>query len=438
MKWRNIFIIILINFFMASFLKPAESQNLLTLDESVEIAIKRSARLHASQEEKKGKEYKKKVARSEFLPKLSTRYNYTRLNESPHIKYSGFGDMEFGTDDNYNLSLNLTQPVFAGGALVTSYQQAKLGIEVAKQKIIEVKQELILMVKKSYFEILKSQKIRKVAIQAVEQLEEHLKVSQSFYDVGIIPKNDLLEAKVELAQVRQDLLRADNEVEIAKSYFNTVLRREINSPVIIEDILKYQPLTLSLKECISRAYEKRPELKEVDLYVKLAKREITLAKSKYYPDVFLYSSYERLGDDPSVRGNDFQDAETWKVMTEFKWTFWEWGKTKYEVNRNRTELAKTQDAKTQIKDNIALDVKKAYLDMKLAEKNIFVAKTAIDQAEENFRMNEERYKEQISTTTDVLDAQTLLTQARSNYYNALSDYNIAKARLEWAIGLTRE
>jgi len=63
-----------------------------------------------------------------------------------------------------------------------------------------------------------------------------------------------------------------------------------------------------------------------------------------------------------------------------------------------------------------------------------VAKTAIDQAEENFKLNKEKYNEQMATTTDVLDAQTLLTQAQSNYYNALSDYHIAKAKLGRAMG----
>ena len=63
-----------------------------------------------------------------------------------------------------------------------------------------------------------------------------------------------------------------------------------------------------------------------------------------------------------------------------------------------------------------------------------MAQTAIEQAEENFRLNRELYDEQMATTTDVLDAQTLLTQAQNNYYNALNDYHIAKAKLERAIG----
>ena len=67
-----------------------------------------------------------------------------------------------------------------------------------------------------------------------------------------------------------------------------------------------------------------------------------------------------------------------------------------------------------------------------------MAKKAIEQAEENFRINEERYKERVATSTDVIDAQTLLTRAKSDYYNALSNYNIALAELERSMGIKQE
>lgn len=89
----------------------------------------------------------------------------------------------------------------------------------------------------------------------------------------------------------------------------------------------------------------------------------------------------------------------------------------------------------QLKDQIALEVKEAFLALKVAEKNIFVAKKAVEQGEESFRMAQERYKEQVGTITDVLDSQTLLTQAQTDYYNALSNYNVAKAALNRAMGL---
>jgi len=105
------------------------------------------------------------------------------------------------------------------------------------------------------------------------------------------------------------------------------------------------------------------------------------------------------------------------------------------VREKETRLVQTKDAKVQVEDGISLEVKDAHLRLTEARDKIDVAKLAIEQAEENFRINQERFKEQVATATDVLDAQTLLTQARTNYYNALSDYNIARAKLERAMGV---
>ena len=105
-------------------------------------------------------------------------------------------------------------------------------------------------------------------------------------------------------------------------------------------------------------------------------------------------------------------------------TLWNWGNTAFKVGENRVKVKQAEDTKTQLIDSVTL----------VAEKNIDTAEISIEQAEENLRMNEERYKYQVVTQTDVVNAVTLLAQARTNYYGALSDFNVAKAQLERAMG----
>jgi outer membrane protein TolC len=85
-------------------------------------------------------------------------------------------------------------------------------------------------------------------------------------------------------------------------------------------------------------------------------------------------------------------------------------------------------------DGLNLNIKQAMLDLEAADKNIAPTQKAVEQAEENLRVSEERYKAQVTTSTEVLDAQTLLTQSRMNYYNALYNHILAKAKLQRAIG----
>jgi len=168
--------------------------------------------------------------------------------------------------------------------------------------------------------------------------------------------------------------------------------------------------------------------------VEQARKAVDLDKSDYYPSVNLVGSYGRFGDTADVQGSRYQDQENWSVMARADWKFWEWGRTRHKVDAGRSRENQALDALTNAKDQVSLEVKSAYLLMREAEKRVFVAKKAIEQAEENFRLNEERYKEQVATSTDVLDAQTLLTRAKSDYFNALSDYHIALTRLERSMG----
>lgn len=415
-----------------------EEGETLSLEQSIGIALERSAFLHSAQEEVRGAEFKKNRALSEFLFKLKSGYSFATVNEPLSAKQAqapGEPEILFGPQDTFKFSFSVDQPLFAGGALVTNYQLAKLGIDVANIQQIQAVLDLIQRVKEAYYSILKAEKFLGVANQTVEQVTEHVKVAKAFYDVGLTPKNDLLEAEVELAQARQDLIRAENGLSIAESKFNTELRRDINAQVNIEDILTYVPSSEELDDCIQLAYKQRPEMQEVTVKVEQAKKEITLARSDFFPDLSFRFNYERVGDKSNVKGNDFRDAEHWEVTVGAEWTLWEWGKTHFSVSESKVRLLQAIDAEIQVRDSVTLEVKEAFLNLKESEKNIFVAETVIEQAKENFRMNKERYQEQVATTTDVLDAQTLLAQAEKNYYHALSDYNIDRARLERAIGV---
>jgi len=448
---RKISIVLGILLFLTTGSSPTLAADVLTLEQSIKIALERSLSVLSAEEEIKAKEFQERSSKADFYAKLSTSYSYTRLDEDTvdDAKYTTYLYDPQTTSfyskrvapldtDTYEFNITATQPLFTGWRLTTLRELASLGVDIAKIKKEAVIQGLVLNVKEAYFGILKADKLEKVARQAVEQLEAHLRVSQAFYDEGIIAKNELLQTEVQMAQARQDLIKATNLVEIARSLFNKLLRRGLEKEVKIKDILDYHPVELTLDQCLEWAELNRSEIKELSLNVMSAEKGVELSKSGYYPSVNLIGNYQRQTDDALLESNPGEDADNWTVILKGQWTFWEWGKTRHDVGAARANLAKVKYLLNDIKDNIQLEVKEAYLYLREAEKNIQVARTAVVQAEENFRMNEERYKQQVATTTDVLDAQTLLTQARTNYFNALSEHNIAWARLERAMGIGYE
>ena len=421
----------------------AETIKPLTLAESIDTALKQSVLIHAAREGVRGAEAQQKEAFTGFLPRFSTSYSYTRLNEDPYFVFPGApplipaGNMTTGTKDNYNWNVEARQPLFAGGGILANYEASRLAADIARLEETATVQDLVQEVKVSYFNILKSARILTVAKQSVEQLKAHRNMAQGFFEVGLIPRNDLLYAEVELANGRQFLLRAENGLEMAKAKFNTILRRAIDSPVEIEDILKQQPLETPLAACIVAALENRPEIRSSLLRVEQARSGVKLSQSEYYPNVSLVGNYAKYGDTANVSGSPYKPQENWTILAVANWNFWEWGKTKHRVDAGISREKRAADILTNIREQITLEVKNAFLLLHEAERQLQVTKKTIEQAEENFRINTERYREQVGTSTDVIDAQTLLTKAKADHFNALGDFNINQARLERAMGVTR-
>ncbi|OGP91214.1 MAG: hypothetical protein A2156_02840 [Deltaproteobacteria bacterium RBG_16_48_10] len=426
------------------------SPETLTLEESIHIALERNLALHSAKEGVIGSEFRRKAARADFLPKWTGQYGYTRYSDAITIgstttpaaqQNASLADngnttpvtlLPKTTRTSYNFNTSLFQTLYSGGAISANYRFEKLGLELSKTNLETVKRDIVLQVRVGYLGIITTQKFMEVAKQAVKQFEAQLEVSKAFFEVGLIPKNDVLQAEVRLANARQALVKAENDVALAKSSFNNLLRREINTPLEVVDILSYRPFPLRFEESLEEALQQRPELKAAGLSVDQARETVKIVRSGLFPTISLSGNYFKNSDEFYLNGD--LNSDRWNINALATFTLWEWGKTYYRVGESKARVSQAEDAKNQVQDSIILEVKDDYLNMVVAEKNIDVAQKSIEQAEENLRLNEERYKYQVATATDVLDAVVLLAQARVNYYGALGDFNIAKARLERAMG----
>jgi len=415
-----------------------ERKNYFTLETSIAEALANSYKVKARAERIEQATDIANQARADFLPKLGTTYGYNRLSEPPTTKASTiFGTpvpLVVGTQDNYRWTWFLRQPLFTGFALISVYKLAELGIDQSQLELDLEKLDLVLRVKEAYFNILGADKAVEVAETTVESLTQTVKVARSFFEVGMIPINDVLKAEVELANAEQSLVRARNAAQTTRASFNTVLARMADAPVEVEDILIFKPQVGEYADYEKKALENRPEIKILDVNILQADQQIRLAKSKYYPEISLNYQYISQGDTAAVNGSPYVDANHWEVLAMANWTFWEWGKTYYAGREKESLKRQLMETKSDVEDGIRLQVKQATLDLDAAAKNIPTTQKGVNAGEENLRVNEERYKAQVSTITDLLDAQTLLARARLEYYRALYDHNLAKARLERALG----
>lgn len=414
----------------------AEYGQKLTLTDTIGLAIKANLGLKRSQEEVKAAMANKRSARTQFFPTLRATYQYTHYDQDVTQEIVPGVDAVVRNQEEYVFVTEFNQPIFTGFALLNQYRIASLGLDVAELTQKLTRQDIMLDAKNAYYLVLRAQKLMDVGKQTVAQIKSQKEVSKNFYEVGMSPLNDLLQSQVQLANARQGLITAQNNLEVANSRFNIVLRRPVNSPVNIETIVDYEPFDKDIEYCLDMAKKNRLEIHVADKDIEIAEKQVRLVQKDYMPTINFRGDITQVGDDWRASGGDgVNDSYAWKLQATATWEFWQWGKTTHDVKAQLSRLTQSKYRKSEILDQISLEVKESFLRTVESQQNILTIETAIEQAKENLRINEERYQEQVATQTEVLIAQTLLTETMTNYYSALYDYKIAKAILYRAIGL---
>jgi len=406
----------------------------LTLDECLDIASKVSPNLDSADQAQLGALWSRWQSITAFLPTAGAEYKAIRnYNGQPDTISSMLGWPQKDPYSNqYSWQVGVSQPVFAGGRNVANLLLAQLGVAEADIKRTQAREDLSLEVKQVYFGILAIEKALDVAKTSVVNLKSHLNVAQNFYDVGMAPKNQVLEADVTLAKAVQQANDLERDLMVSKARLNILLRRPVDAPVAVVDNLRHNEFPLTLLQCLELGLTDRPELKLGRNQVEASAKRVDLARSDLYPTVGMTYVNTSSGDTP--RAAPQNGAVNWNVAAVASWNFWEWGRTKAEVEKSKVDLNRSVNALTSLEDETKLKVTSDYQSLVSNSLNIEVAAKAVGSAAEDLRMVNERYLEQVATNTEVLDAQTRYSQVQYDYYNALYNYNLAWATLERSLG----
>ncbi len=417
----------------------------LSLDDCLKEALSRYPGLEAVRQRVLAAQAYEKAVFKEYFPVLGANYRYTRLRDRRTVIFQGLPlpglppkvEVPVSAHTMTSGEILLSWPLFHGLALRVRHQLAKLEVKLAQVERERVRQELIFHVKEAYYRLLQAQRRREEAQKSVERLEAHLKEARGFYTQGLIAKNDLLQSEVALAEAKHALVVAQNAVELARSRLNILIQRPVTEKTEIIDTLSANSLVPRFEDCMALALKHRPEVQAGELAVQKAREGVRLAKSSLYPWVDLQAAYQKEAVDLSLQNNPYGDRENAWVGIVLNWQIWEWGKRSDEISSARAKVLAQEAALREIKDQVALEVRQALLKLSAAKDRLQVTRKSIQLAEENYRLNEARYEEQLASSTDVLDAEEMLTRARVNYINALADYRLAEAYLAYTMGMKR-
>jgi len=388
----------------------AEEQDRLSLQDCIAIATAKAPKIEAAEAVRQMRTAELSSAQKDLLPVLSAGYLYQWQPDNRII----FNNT--GTSNNY-FAYNFTveQPLYKGKSLITSVKVGELQVQTSEFSYDSRINDLVLEVSNAYYDYLKNGKLQEVAGQAIERLQSHLRDARAFYEAGLIPKNDLLESEVQLSQGQLDLLLAQNTTELSRTSLNLLLRRPVTEELHVQDIAEVQPAPMEWQSILDRALSSRPEIASARTLIEISDKETTLARAPYLPSLAVSASYLKQGEDFFARNYDGLESEVKQAVARASWRFWSWGQNDAREAASMAKKIQAEKELADLIDTITKQTRDAFLNHERAMKNIDVTRTAVEFAEENYRINEARYQAQLNTSTQVLDALTLLSQAKANF-----------------------
>lgn len=388
-------------------------------------------------------EYNRKAAKADYSAAKGARGISISLSHDSgrggyadnHILRDAFGyilsnDKQIGNSHSNSITASL--PLFTGGELQGQIGQAKANYRSMLSAEEQAYNEMKETATTGYFNMLNATNMKALRQESVDRLQAHLDNVIAQYNVGIVARADVLRSEVELANAQQNYITASNQYDVAEATLNNIIGTPLGTTLLLKDRLQYEPYENDMAYCLAYSEQHRPELKQAEYAVDSAEAALVVARSGHMPKVYANASNNWGGNGSDWPGDD---DENWSVGVTASMNVFDSGVTWSKIHAAQENLAKAKESQRQIKDNVELEVRTDYLNLREAEKRITTTQVAVASAEEDYHIAVVRYQAGVGTNIDVMDAQEALTQAKTNYYQALYNYNTSKAALNTSMGV---
>lgn len=408
----------------------AEEIKELTLEKSIEIALEGNKKILAAKERLGVAKGELIVARAGFLPTLSLGGNYLRLGEGQKISIGGGNDVVVRGQDTYTATATIEQPIFTWGRIKNSYIQASSSQRISEEDYRKEKNLLKFQVTESFYNLILAGELLNLSQESYAQMERHLLQVEERYENGLASKFDLLRARVELANLKPQLIRSRNSLTLAENRFKSLLGFPSRTEVRPQGELKYEATEIELSLAIEEALRNRPEIISLKEQENIALAQVRLASASNKP--LLSTIYNYQFQKPYHWKDEW--GKEWNAMVVLQFPIFSGFSTKGKVLQSRSQFKEVKYNLEGKNEEIELEVREIYLNLRQEEETIISQRENVGQAEEAMRIAEKRYTGGLITNLEFMDSQLAMTEAKTAYLQALANYQIAKAKLEKAMG----
>ncbi|MFH1850779.1 MAG: TolC family protein [Candidatus Neomarinimicrobiota bacterium] len=446
--------LLLIAGFLLAATAPAQVLE-LSLEKARELALTNNPQIKLADEALRKSAARVTEARAGLLPSVSAFSNYQRswdlqttvipnflkpifvdMNMPGADGLPDYMEMAFGLENTLLYGVNISQPLFLGGAVWNGYQISKNARNISAAQVQAARQTVLLEVTNAYYGVLFARSVMSVMQQSVQAAEKNLEQVQKFRATGKSSDFDVLRADVQLANYMPQLVSAENNAHLAVSNLLRILGLGDSELVIISDELTYRPSEYSQRnfsDLVALALTARPEMTMLDEQRLIARKQLSLAQASLMPSVVFGTSYQYQGqrNDLDFTGDDF--AKSFNSSLAISIPLFKGLGNQARIQQAKVGINEARYQEESLRQGIRLEVEGAYYKMKEAEENVATQSKVINSAAEALRLVNLRYAEGASTQLEVMNAEVALNQARLNHQRTLFEYNTALAALKKAL-----
>jgi outer membrane protein len=409
----------------------AQNTSILKLEEAIHLAIQNNQSLKIAKEKNIQATTNLQEAKSMRLPDFNINSQLLRVNQpliDLRVKLNNSGSSGSSAPDVNQVVLaqaNVAMPLFNGNKINYSIKANEYLLKAAELDANANKNELILNTIQAYTNLYKCTISLKLIKENKTQASKRLKDIEQLYKNNIVSRNDLLKAQLQLQQVELQELEVSSELELSKINMNLLLGLTSTNPLDVDsnytDQLQIDQLTInSIDYWENLVMQERPELLSLNNRIEASKKNIQILKSDNYPSFALSGGYiyadinNFLGISNALNGGiamRYSISSLWK------------GSEK--ITQAKSKTMELELMKSQLSDQVKLQVNKSFQQFVVAKQKINVFRNSIQQVSENYKIVESKYKNNLATVQELLDADVLHFQAKVQYEFAKADATIA-------------
>ena len=339
----------------------------------------------------------------------------------------------FSQANNFSTDITITQTLFSS-AVFNGIGASKIYYDLSKADLNSTVSKTVLSVQKSFYGVLLAKEVSAITKASFENAQANLKDVKALYKEGMVSEFDMLQAEVQVENIRPSVLQMENMLKSAIDALKINLGIDQNEDIDVTAEFTYEPYDLSNEdEIIAKALNSNFEIKTLDLKKQVDEAFVQLDVANYWPTLAAFGQYAYAGTSNKW---DFMTYSSATIGLSLSINLWQGNRTKNAVEQSTITYQQTEEQLNQLKDYTRLNVKSKILELKRVQSLIEAQNQNVEVAQRSYNIAKVRYKEGAGSQIELQNTDLALKQAKLNRIQSLYSYLTTKFELDQLLGRT--